>query len=377
MTGLIYLLNDEGELVGMEETPYASEDLLQQLLAKYPSLLAGDQIDSSRPRKWLLVTRELPILPLDGDTGNMWLDHLFLDQDAIPTLIEVKRSCDTRLRRKIVGQMLDYAANAVAYLPLETVQSKFVQTCEKDGVDPELCLLDFLEAAMEPDDFWQRVKVNLQAGKIRLLFVADIIPVELQRIIEFLNEQMDPAEVLAVEVKQFVGSGVKTLVPRVIGQTAEAQQKKSSGRPKGRKWDEISYFKDLAERKGEEQAKVAREIFDWASSRVTRVWFGEGTANGSFVPVLHHADRDHQLFAVYTSGSLEIYFQWYSKKEPFIEVEKRLDILNRLNAIEGIALPEDSIGRRPSIPLSDLTESARLKAVLEVFDWVIDEIKKS
>ena len=55
MTGLIYLLNDDGELVGMEETPYASEDLLQQLLAKYPSLLAGDQIDSSSPRKrtWL------------------------------------------------------------------------------------------------------------------------------------------------------------------------------------------------------------------------------------------------------------------------------------------------------------------------------------
>ena len=144
MTGLIYLLNDEGELVGMEETPYASEDLLQQLLAKYPRLLAGDQIDSSSPRKWLLVTRELPILPLEGDTGNMWLDHLFLDQDAIPTLIEVKRSSDTRLRREVVGQMLDYAANAVAYLPLETVQSKFVRTCEKDGVDPELCLLEFL-----------------------------------------------------------------------------------------------------------------------------------------------------------------------------------------------------------------------------------------
>ena len=76
------------------------------------------------------------------------------------------------------------------------------------------------------DDFWSKVKTNLQAGRIRLVFVADEIPRELRRIVEFLNEQMDPAEVLAVEIKQFAGEGVKTLVPRVIGQTAEAQQKK-------------------------------------------------------------------------------------------------------------------------------------------------------
>ena len=28
-----------------------------------------------------------------------------------PTLVEVKRSSDTRIRREVVGQMLDYAAN--------------------------------------------------------------------------------------------------------------------------------------------------------------------------------------------------------------------------------------------------------------------------
>ena len=61
-----------------------------------------------------------------------------------------------------------------------------------------------------------------------MVFVADEIPNELKRIIEFLNEQMDPAEVLAVEIKQYVDadSKIKTLVPRVIGQTSEAQMKK-------------------------------------------------------------------------------------------------------------------------------------------------------
>ncbi len=44
--------------------------------------------------------------------------------------------------------------------------------------------------------------------------------------VEFLNAQMDPAEVLALEIKQYIGQGLKTLVPRVVGQTAEAQRRK-------------------------------------------------------------------------------------------------------------------------------------------------------
>jgi hypothetical protein len=39
-----------------------------------------------------------------------------LDQDAILTIVEVKRSTDTHVRREVVGQMLDYAANAVGLL---------------------------------------------------------------------------------------------------------------------------------------------------------------------------------------------------------------------------------------------------------------------
>jgi hypothetical protein len=40
---------------------------------------------------------------------------LIIDQHAIPTLVEVKRSTDTRIRREVVSQMLDYAANADNY----------------------------------------------------------------------------------------------------------------------------------------------------------------------------------------------------------------------------------------------------------------------
>lgn len=76
-------------------------------------------------------------LPDAEDAGSRWsLDHLFLDQEGIPTLIEVKRSTDTRIRREVVGQMLDYAANAVVYWPVEELRARFEPRCQESGTPP-------------------------------------------------------------------------------------------------------------------------------------------------------------------------------------------------------------------------------------------------
>jgi hypothetical protein len=46
--GGVYLLRED-ELVEMREAAYEAEDVLQELLAKYPSLLAGDQLSGTEP----------------------------------------------------------------------------------------------------------------------------------------------------------------------------------------------------------------------------------------------------------------------------------------------------------------------------------------
>lgn len=218
----IFLLQDDESLVEMSEQPYNSEAWLQELLARYPNLLAGDQMESRDPRRWLLVRREVGI-PGAEDGGGRWsVDHLFLDQDAVPTLVEVKRSTDTRIRREVVGQMLDYAANAVVYWPVEQIRTRY----EDGAQDVEAEFATLLGKDADVEEFWQDVKTNLQAGRIRMVFVADVIPRELRRVVEFLNEQMNPAEVLAVEVRQFVGEGMTALAPRLVGQTAKTEATK-------------------------------------------------------------------------------------------------------------------------------------------------------
>src|SRR5579885_2424827 len=172
MSAGIYVIKDDGQLVEMKEKVYDSEDLLQKLIADYPNLLAGDQIDGAEPRRWLLVTREAPVPDRENGSARWSVDHLFLDQDGIPTFVEVKRSIDTRIRREVVGQMLDYAANAVAYWPVEEVRARFESRCEEDNLEPEGVISSFLGEGQDAAAFWQRVKTNLQAGRVRLVFVA-------------------------------------------------------------------------------------------------------------------------------------------------------------------------------------------------------------
>ena len=375
MSGSIFLIQASGDLVEMAEHPYASEDVLQELLAKYPNLLAGDQMDGAVPKRWLLISREMGV-PSEEQGGDRWsLDHLFLDQDAVPTLVEVKRSGDTRIRREVIGQMLDYAANAVVYWPVETIRARFEERCQQRGSDPAKEIEELLDSGDGHEEFWQRVKTNLQAGRIRIVFVGDLIPVELRRVVEFLNGQMDPAEVLAVEVKQFVGPGLRTLVPRVFGQTIEAGRKKGGATAVGKQWDEASFLEALTHRLGPEDAEVARAILAWAKKNALRIWWGRGAKDGSFYPMLDWKSVKNSIVSVWTYGRLEVQFQFMKERPPFDSEEKRHELRDRLNQISGVEIPPDSITLRPRILLSTLRNMAALTQFLEVLDWFLQEVK--
>ncbi len=369
----IYLVQNDDELVEMKEEEYESESLLQLLLEKYPDLLGGEQINIRNPRRWLLISREMGV-PSEEDGGDRWsVDHLFLDQDGIPTIVEVKRSSDTRIRREVIGQILDYAANAVVYWPVETIKAKFNDNCM--GEDSEVILSEFLSVESDNEEFWQKVKTNLQAGKVRLVFVADEIPNELRRVVEFLNEQMDPAEVLAVEIKQFIGQGMKTLVPRVIGQTAEAQKRKSTSKSSTIIWDELSFFKELEEERGKDEVSIAQTIKDWAKIELPRFEWRKSTRYGIFWPCLDYKSTSYWPIGIRTDGQIEIIFQWLSARTPFNDEVLRKELLDRINTIPGASI--NRIIGRPTIQLSILSDENNMNNFLTILDWIIKQIKNN
>jgi hypothetical protein len=393
MSDTIFLRRGDA-LTALRRTEFDSEDALQAMLARYPDLLAGEQMNPDDPRRWLLIAREMGVPGAEGGPDRWSLDHLFVDQDAIPTLVEVKRASDTRIRREVAGQMLDYASNAVTYWPIAVLRATFEQTARTRGTDGVRAVAELIRAEANTVDgtasgggvvgdpvreavegFWSRLETNLQAGRIRMVFVADRIPEELRRIVEFLNRQMHLAEVLAVEIPQFVGEDLQTLVPRVYGMTAEARTRKrsSSSAAPAEAWEEGDFFPELEANAPPEASTAARALLEWAKANGRQV---DWTAFG-FVPVLPVGQKGLYPFHVLANGNVQIYFQYLKARPPFDQEAKRLELLARLNTIPGVAIAPDAIGGKPSVPLVALAPPDSLSRFLDAVNWVRAEVERA
>lgn len=361
----IYLIQEGNQLIQMEEQHYASEELLQTLLANYPELLAGDQINRHIPRRWLLVSREMNV-PGDEECLGRWaLDHLFLDQEGIPTLVEVKRSCDTRIRREVVGQMLDYAANGITYWSVDKLKTAFSNSCKSQNKLSTAVLEEFLQDDIESDAFWSKVETNLQLGKIRMIFVADWIPSELLRIIEFLNTQMKAAEVLAIEIKQYAGQTNKVLIPRLLGQPTEVKQPKVGDNVAPRIWDEPSFVAELERQRNLKEVDVAQRIKKWAEQNGLLIRWGKGQQYGSLIVKRDIEEKECSLFRIWTNGAID----GFPKHSQFGSEAKWTEFTER---VKKILVGDSYYGYKPvygaSVPLFSLIEDSMLNDFLEMMN---------
>ena len=274
----IWRLDEDGAPTPLSETAFDDESALQELIAEYPDVLAGERITPNDPRRWLLISREMGV-PDSQDSADRWaVDHLLVDQDARPTLGEVKRGDNSEIRRRVVGQMLDYAAHATRYWTADTIRDRLES--ESGGEDAARARIAQLRGVGgEPaedayEDFWERVDRNLDAENMCLLIVADDVPDDLATVVGFLNRHMAPrVEVLAVELKQFRGECLRTLVPRVMGRSGSPHSGTARRRTRHTREPLLAEFREgstrEAARKLLDRAGAAGALFEFGPSGVS------------------------------------------------------------------------------------------------------------
>lgn len=367
MTPGIFVVREDGQLIEMEEAPYEGEAILQELLERYPNLLSGEPV-APGIRRFLLLRREAGIPAAEGASDRFSLDHLFIDGEGVPTFVEVKLRSDTRIRREVIGQMLEYAANASTYWGEDRMREYFEETCRARGVEASEVLSDFLVEGREENEFWELVATNFRAGRIRLVFVADTIPVELQRLVEFLNEELRSSEVIALEVKRYSQDGVVTLVATPVGKTATARRKESAG---PRHWDEQSFLTEIAEQLDSKASAVAARLLEWAKPRMHVRW-GTGQQTGSFVLETTVGDRRFGPLQLNTDGKVYVRFAELAKQPQFAPDEQRRELLRRINSIPRVQLADDAINRTwPHFSVLLLTEDDAFGTLTAALEWYL------
>jgi hypothetical protein len=373
----MYSIDANNSLTALVETPYELEIHLQEILASHPSLLAGEQMNAAVPRRFVLASSEAGIA-VSESSGNVFsLDLLFLDQDAVLTLVEVKRSSDTRIRREVIGQLLEYAANVCAFWSAAKVRAEFERTTLRQDAD----VASVLETSLGLDQgdyetYWKSLQANLDLQRLRLVLVADKISIDTLRIIEYLNKQMTNTDVFAVAISQFAGGSVRTLTPRVLNPSLSETDRKSSTARRGPQWSRERFYEAL---RPTDAVNVMRAIDDWAQSKdQVEVAFGSGMINGSLQMVFHskpgtqgyRSGPDVVFLTLWSSGTIEIDFQFLASFGAFRESLKRSELLDRLNAV-GCDIPKDKLSVRPNISWARFENSERLQQFLAVQDWVI------
>ncbi len=331
-----------------EVTSFQDEALLQRIIVGSPSLLPG-----------VPATGVLAVAEVD------FIDVLCLDLDGGITLCECKLRTNPEIRRKIVGQLVAYAA-ALWRMPYEEFDRR-VTSRAGEGVITRMQQLAGEVGASDwsSEAFRAAVTDNLQQGRFRLVFAVDNITEELKRIVEFVNAHTSGGlQVLAVEIGYVSDSGVEILDPAVYG--SELVQGKGGGqRPL---WDRASFVAALRAR-SPEAAPGIEAVMAWAEQGGAGEVYGSGN-DGSWYPVWKGRGMKDAPISAWTSGSICVNMHNFRRTEGFGEADEatfKFELARRCEEA-GVALSpaKDS----PAIEGPTLWDGEGRERFLSVLDWV-------
>ncbi len=353
----VYVVNSDGKTVPMNPVRCKNEEKeLQQLLESNPQLMPGDQMRPHDPLRWLLIKREMPVPDPSSGEDRWSIDHFFVDQSATPTFVECKRFLDTRSRREVLGQMLDYAANGHWYWDRESIRNYAADTCKERGIELEQALKILAPDVDGVDEFLEQVENNLREGQIRMVFFMEEAPQELKSIVDFLNKQMERSEILIVEAKQFESGGIKVVAPSLFGFTEEARRVKrtvtvtAGSNPVRKKWNEAQFLQKIEEDLDAPSVTFIKDLLQFSHSSGYQLRWGSGAKSGSF-GLLVDTIAPRTLFVVTTDGYLSFNYGWINgseKAEAF-----RDEYADAMRNKVGFPVSDETENKFPNIKISE------------------------
>jgi hypothetical protein len=320
-TGRPRWICDDGRVVPIETVPLGGRDVreddLQRLLDRHPDLLPIDEIGAA----WG------PLVSLGREIGldRGFVDNLFVSPTGELTVVEAKLWRNPEARRKVVGQILDYAA-ALATLSYEDLDGIVV---DAGGDDRRTIWQRVCGAVLPPPSehrFVDVVSRNLRAGRFLLLVVGDGIRSDLRGIADLLGAHPSLGFHLElVELRLYrMPDGSRLVVPDVVGRTVEqvtravvqvasrpgvnvvieVEQPEVAPRPGARaRYASVDKFlADFEEATDVERAKAVGELLTWwRRERGSVVKLSKTSVNLS-VPFAYRPGGGVSVMTIYAKG---------------------------------------------------------------------------
>lgn len=227
----------------LSRSAYERESDLQKLIARNPYLISR----GSQNERLYLVTREAGVYDDEASqASHYFVDDLFVSESGVPVIAEVKRSSNTELHRRVVAQMIDYACRA-SFWDVDKLKDAAIGHSNSSDC-----------SVLASQEFWDTVASNLKAGKLRLVFVADELPTDLVRVINFLDEKLENIDVYGVALAQYRSNGATLIIKSVAERPAppESDVKKQ--------WNYDGFMAQASSVGGKQLHDAVGRIVDWS-----------------------------------------------------------------------------------------------------------------
>ncbi len=151
-----------------------------------------------------------------------------------------------------------------------------------------------------------------------------------------------------------------------------------AGQSAQRQWSMDEWMAEANRVSGAEYEKGMRDLVAaWMStgSADRRVGFGGGRIAAALFLVTDAGAHSYWPLAIYP-GKVEVPFQWMAYR-PATESEGfRRELMQQLNAIDGVDLDESKINGKPSFPSSVLADPATREQVIAVLTWFCESVRR-
>jgi len=307
----------------VDSATYAAEKEMQKLLYDSPNLIPIHEMREGAS-ELVAGVREFN-LPIG------YVDMLAFSADGDIAIIECKLADNPEIKRKIIGQVLEYGA-ALWKMRYEILDEKIKARCGKSLIDLVSGSIDNPE--WDEEEFRSIVESNLEDGKFILVIVVDEINDSLAQIIRFLNSCGNPKfSFAALEMRRFQSGQTEILVPKVEG---DPRQDTERGPATRKRWDKESFFKDAKKKVSPKAYSIIEDLFDWCNVHADETRFGTGVANGSFTFLFEQKGKTGSIFSVFSDGSFSINFGYMPKiftTEEITAFRKRLSEISPFSEV--------------------------------------------
>ncbi len=191
-----------------------NEKWLRDLLYEHPECLPIDEIDRAF----------MPLIPVCKELHNSagYIDAIFITPHGRLVVLETKLWRNPESRRKVIGQILDYA-QALKKWDYADLQRQVSQATGRKGNYLYQLLLSSGESVPDEAAFVDAVTQNLKDGKFLLLIAGDGIRSQTHSIAEFLMEtgtMLFSLAMIEVAIYEDAEAGQLYVQPRILAKTS-------------------------------------------------------------------------------------------------------------------------------------------------------------